>query len=312
MKNEWQDPGPSALAGGLPLSDSPVPYTFERIQREGGGAEVARLESQNLLLEKAGPLEQLPPLPPDARVLDVGSGTGFWSLRLARRVPQGRVTCLDRSPELLDLARRRLEGEGFRADYLSQDLRRLDLPRGAFDLVFTSVTLAHVVELEAALEALVASLKPGGWIACFEPVQQSRRFCDFHPPCSNLGFLMDQLLQEVGDRGTDLSVGLKIAYHLDHAGLEDTTLRSYGAALHGGDALACVRDVFLPLARAYLNHRWEEDLLERRLAAAAEEAERASLWADLRRAVVLARKPASLPPLTRRPVAQRPAPRSPD
>jgi SAM-dependent methyltransferase len=271
-------------------STAPVPYTFERIHQEGGGAEVTRLEAQNLLLEKAGPLDQLPSLPSGARLLDVGSGTGFWSLRLAQRVAGSRITCLDRSRDLLALARQRLDSHAIEADFLCQDLRDLDLPARTFDLVFTSVTLAHVVELEHTLEALVTSLRPGGWIACFEPVQQSRRFCDFHPPCPNLGFLMDQLLQEVGDRGTDLSVGLKIAYHLERWGLEDTVLRSYGAALHGEDALACARDVFLPLARAYLAHLWEPDLLEQRLAAAAEEAERTALWVDLRRAVVLARK----------------------
>jgi SAM-dependent methyltransferase len=271
--------------------ESQVPYTFERIQREGGGAEVARLEIQNQLLEKAGPLDQLPSLPADARVLDVGSGTGFWSLRLARRAPRGHVTCLDRSGELLELARRRLEAEGFQGAFLRQDLRRLDLPRDAFDLVFTSVTLAHVVELEPALEALAGSLKPGGWMACFEPLQPSRRFCDFHPPCAHLGFLMEQVLQEVADRGTDLGVGLKIAWTLDRMGLEDTVLRSYGTALRGEDALACARDAFLPLARAYLAHRWEPEVLEGRVAAARKEAEGCALWVDLRRAVVLARKP---------------------
>lgn len=283
--------GPSALAG-VSETEASVPYAFERVQRDGGGEEVARLEAQNLLMEKIQPLSQLPPTPPDGTILDVGSGTGFWSVRLAARVPRGSVTCLDRSDELLALARKRLESAGAaRGDFLHQDLRSLNLPSKAFDLAFTSVTLAHVQELESALAKIVDSLKPGGWIACFEPVQQSKRYCHLHPPCPNLDFLMDHLMHVVEERGSDLAVGLKIAHLLDRMGMEDTTLRNYGNALHGEDALVCIRDVFLPLVRSYLRHDLEPEHLERRLEAAARESVLPHLWMDFRRAVVLGRKP---------------------
>lgn len=282
--------GPSALAG--TPQDPPVPYAFERVQQDSEGGEVARLEAQNLLMETCRPLALLPPTPPAGRILDAGSGTGFWSLRLAARVPQGEIVCLDRSEDLLDLARRRLEGRcSAQADYLHQDLRRLDLPEQAFDLVFTCMTLAHVRELEAALGSLAAALKPGGWIACFEPMHQSRRFLDHHPHCPNLDFLMDRLTEVAAERGSDLSAALKIAHHLDRLGLADLGLRDFGVALQGQEASRCAREVFLPLARAYLRSRWEPELLERRLEAARQEAALPHLWLDYRRAVVLARRP---------------------
>jgi SAM-dependent methyltransferase len=293
MKNEASNARPSACGGGLLDTEAPIPYAFEQVQEDGGGSEVARLEAQNLLFEKTGPLGQLPMLAPDAAILDVGSGTGFWSLRLAARIPQGRITCLDRSRELLDLARNRLEGPGAtRAEFLHQDLRRLDLPDRAYDLVFTSVTLAHVHELEVTLAKLVAALKPGGWIACFEPAQQARQFCELHPPCPNLSLLMDHLLEEVQARGSDLSVGLKLAHGLERLGLEETVMRSYGTALHGEDLQTCIREVFLPLVGAYLRHRFPPGDLASRMDAAAQEATLPHLWLDFRRSVVLARKPA--------------------
>ena len=280
------------MAGGTPDPDAPLPYAFERVQRDSDGGEVARLEAQNLMLEKLSPLDQLPPTPAAGAILDLGSGTGFWSLRLAARVPQGRICCLDRSPELLDLARGRLEAAGVtQADYLQQDLRCLRLAERAYDLVFTSVTLAHVLELEGVLARIGEALKPGGWIACFEPIQQSHRFCAIHPPCSNLDFLMDRLMEVVEERGSDLSVALKIAHHLDRMGLEEVTLRNFGTAPHGEDAATTILEVFLPLARAYLRHRWDPDQLDRRLEAASREATLPHLWLDFRRAVVLARKP---------------------
>ena len=283
---------PSALAG-QPDLQTPVPYAFERLQADGGGAEVARLEAQNRLFERSDPLGQLPPTPEAGAILDVGSGTGFWSLRLAARVPSGRITCLDRSEQLLGLARDRLEAGGCaaRADFLLQDLRDLRLPEGAFDLVFTSVTLAHVRELERVLARLLTALKPGGWIACFEPVQQAQRFCPIHPPCPNLDLLMDQLQEVVRERGSDLAVALKVAHHLERLGMAGTCLRDYGAALGGAEATACIREVLLPLARAFLKGHWPAETLARSLEAAAAEAATPHLWVDMRRAVVLARKP---------------------
>lgn len=279
------------------LASAPsVPYAFERLQQDSEGAEVARLEAQNLLFAKADPLAQLPPLPANGAILDVGSGTGFWSQRLAALVPDGRITCLDRSPELLGLARQRLEAAGLvRADYLRQDLRHLELPKHTYALIFTSVTLAHVQEWDSLLAKLTAALQPGGWIACFEPVQQSGPFCQLHPPCPKLSVLMDQVLEVVASRGTDLSVSLKLAHRLDQLGMEHTVLHDFGSALHGEDLIFCLREVFLPLAKAYLRDHLEPGLLERNLEAAAQEATLPHLWLDFRRAVVLAQAPASTP-----------------
>lgn len=71
-------------------------------QRLAGGAQ-ARLE---FLITSHVLARVLPPPDPPRRVLDAGGGPGRYTLALAR---QGyRVTLLDLSPALLDLARRRL------------------------------------------------------------------------------------------------------------------------------------------------------------------------------------------------------------
>ena len=293
MNRLAQPGGPSASANALLHDEASTPYAFERVQRDSGGSEVARLEAQNLLLEKADPLAQLPPTPPDGAILDVGSGTGFWSLRLAARIPQGRLTCLDRSGELLALASKRLEGAtALPPTFLRQDLRAVDLPERAFDLIFSCVTLAHVQELEETLLQLLPALKPGGWLACFEPIQQAWHFGDAQPECPNVWYLLDRVMEEAQARGTDLSVALKLAHHLERLGLADTVLRDFGCALHGEDATDCLRKVMLPLARTYLQNVLAPEDLERRLAAAAREAGQPHLWVDFRRAVVLARRPA--------------------
>jgi SAM-dependent methyltransferase len=273
-------------------SSSSIPYAFEEIQSACPGGEASRLERQSRFLEAQGLLDQLPPLPDAGEVLDVGSGTGHWALRLAERVPRGRVTCLDRSADLLDHARTRLERGGVRnAAFLHQDLRSLDLPARRFDLVFTSLCLVHMVELEATLAGLVRALKPGGWIACFEPVQDRHGMFDSFPPCPELGFLVDQLRIACEQRGSDFRAGLRIAHALDGLGLEDTALRYFGSAPRGPVLEAYLEEVFLPIARPCLADRLRPGELERRLAAARAEIRRPGTWINLKQTVVLGRKP---------------------
>ena len=276
----------------VPPSGSPTPYAFEQVMADSEGTETTRLEAQNRLYEKQAPLDLIPPLPEDGRILDVGSGMGYWAVRLAGKVPRGRVACLDRSPELLDQARIRLEQVGvLNAEFLHQDLRNLDLPAKAFDLVFTCMTLVHVQELEEVLRRLVRSLKPGGWITCFEPIHEPRGMFDSYPACDNLMFFVDQVQEVCRERGTNLAVGLKIAHALDTLGLEATALRYFGEAPHGEDLRIWVEEIFLPIAKTYLRSRFQPEFLEGRLRLAREEAARPGTWINLKRSMVMARAP---------------------
>lgn len=77
-------------------------------------------------------------LPTDlsARVLDVGTGTGLWGLRLAKS--GFRVTLSDVSPNMLDQARRKAEAQGLvsRVEFAEADITDLaGLPDGAYALV---------------------------------------------------------------------------------------------------------------------------------------------------------------------------------
>jgi len=47
------------------------------------------------------------PLAADDTVVDIGAGTGYFSIPLAQRVPQGRVLAVDIQPEMLEIIQRR-------------------------------------------------------------------------------------------------------------------------------------------------------------------------------------------------------------
>lgn len=103
------------------------------------------------------------PVAPGGRLLDVGGGTGSWSLALAGHDPTVRATVLELS-DVAALARERIEGAGFgsRVDVIAGDIRAGEVPRG-YDAILVA-NLVHYWGPEqnsAMLRALRDAVDPG-------------------------------------------------------------------------------------------------------------------------------------------------------
>jgi SAM-dependent methyltransferase len=104
-------------------------------------------------------------LAPDAAVADVGSGTGYFAVRLARAVPQGRVYGADLEPDMVRYLNERAARE--KLSNLSSHAAGPESPRlpGKVDLVLIVDTYHHIDGRERYFAALRGSLKPGGRVA---------------------------------------------------------------------------------------------------------------------------------------------------
>jgi len=100
---------------------------------------------------------------PGARTLEVGCGNGSISAWLAERTnPGGTAVAVDLDLSLVQVRMPNLE------------LRKVDILAGpvereAFDLVTARAVLHHVADAQAAINNMVASLKPDGAILLIEP-----------------------------------------------------------------------------------------------------------------------------------------------
>lgn len=103
-------------------------------------------------------------LVPDTMALDVGGGTGRLSILLADRV--GSVVVTDPSSGMVRVARERIEaaGLGDRLRAVQADLtkERLD---GTYDVVWSSMALHHVQDLDALLRSVAGLMADGGRLA---------------------------------------------------------------------------------------------------------------------------------------------------
>jgi SAM-dependent methyltransferase len=99
----------------------------------------------------------------DARIVEIGCGTGQMSLFLARA--DREIVALDLSREALKLGADAARRYGIdRVTFVEADLNRLPLKDGAFDLVYSSGVLHHTPDPRAAFSRIVRAVRPGGTI----------------------------------------------------------------------------------------------------------------------------------------------------
>jgi ubiquinone/menaquinone biosynthesis C-methylase UbiE len=101
---------------------------------------------------------------PAQRVLEVGPGTGYYSLHAARWLePDGHLEVLNIQQEMLDHTMRRAHALGISNIVPRQgDAQALPHPDGRFDVAYLVATLGEVPDKERALRELGRVLKPGG------------------------------------------------------------------------------------------------------------------------------------------------------
>ncbi|MHB8876954.1 MAG: class I SAM-dependent methyltransferase [Myxococcaceae bacterium] len=107
-------------------------------------------------------------LPETATVADVGAATGYFSVRLARALPKGKVYGVDLEPEMVRYLDARAREQGL--TNLVGVLATPDDPKlpEAVDLVLVVDTYHHIGDRPGYFRRLVGKLAPGGRVAIID------------------------------------------------------------------------------------------------------------------------------------------------
>lgn len=119
-------------------------------------------ERTDLLLENL-------PVKSDSVVVDLGAGTGYFSVPMARRAAEGRVLAVDLQTEMLDIIRSRSETENL--DNIEPVLateQDPNLPAASVDLVLIVDAYHEFSHPKEVMTRVFDSLKPGGRIYLVE------------------------------------------------------------------------------------------------------------------------------------------------
>ena len=111
------------------------------------------------LLTFVGPLEQ-------ADALDMGTGPGDIPLRVLRERGGWRITGVDVSEAMLDIARAAAEqaGAGGSLTFIQADAKGTPLPDASFDVIFSNSILHHVTETGRFWSEIARLARPGATV----------------------------------------------------------------------------------------------------------------------------------------------------
>lgn len=173
------------LLPGLSLAQEPPEYTYAPERSIGGsgkfylGREIARVmghqaadwleRPERIYEEKPDEVVANMGLQADHVVADIGAGSGYFSFRIAKLVPQGKVLAVDIQPEMLALIEERKAAEGItNVEGILGQIDNPNLPPNSVDaalMVDAYHEFSHPYEM---IKGIVESLKPGGRIILLE------------------------------------------------------------------------------------------------------------------------------------------------
>jgi ubiquinone/menaquinone biosynthesis C-methylase UbiE len=108
--------------------------------------------------------------------LEIGSGTGYFSLNLLQLGAIERLTATDISPGMLQRLSSTAEALGLSAETAVTEAEELPFEDASFDIVFGHAVLHHIPDLGRAFAEFRRVLRPGGLIAfCGEPSRYGDR-----------------------------------------------------------------------------------------------------------------------------------------
>ena len=108
--------------------------------------------------------------------LEIGAGTGYFSLNLASQGLIRNLTATDISAGMLKSLAKTAKGLGIKVKTVVTDAEHLPFPDESFDVVLGHAVLHHIPDLDKAFSEFFRVLKPGGMIVfCGEPSRYGDR-----------------------------------------------------------------------------------------------------------------------------------------
>ena len=167
---------------------------------------LSKIETQRPSLNREGidtyRMMSLIPILPHHQVANIGCGTGYFTVPLAKSLFYGKVFALDVQQEMLDATRKAVEAMHLtNVEMMLSDEAKLPLEDESLDGIFASVVLEWADDPKAVLQDTLRCLKRSGWLVIIE--WHKKKMKEGPPFKRRIG--EDKLLAMTGDIGLRFS-----------------------------------------------------------------------------------------------------------
>lgn len=105
----------------------------------------------------------------DDYLADIGAGSGYYTFRMAQRVPNGKVFAVDIQSEMLDIMRQKIKKVGIdNIELIKGQEMNPNLPENSFDLALMVDVYHELSHPKEIMQQVVKALKPGGRFVLLE------------------------------------------------------------------------------------------------------------------------------------------------
>jgi len=106
----------------------------------------------------------------DVRIIELGSGSGVNSLKLAKIFKAKEITLVDSSKKAIDFSKKMFENANLNVSYLKKDILKLDL-KEKFDIVHSEGLIEHFYDKKrlVVFKKHIDLCKEGGIVIIFTP-----------------------------------------------------------------------------------------------------------------------------------------------
>jgi len=178
IRSEYKLPNETTL---IIITNTDRSFTSAMLETEYQGKEVSSREGYALWARsydhEINPLIAIEEPPVDlildkliaSKALDAGTGTGRYARKLAKR--GFKVSAVDQSPEMLEVAEQHAQEEGLLINFQHGSLESLPFKSKHFELVVCGLVLCHIPSLRPIIGEFMRVTKDGGYLL----------ITDFHP-----------------------------------------------------------------------------------------------------------------------------------
>lgn len=200
-----------------PTFSSAGSYDFKAFEDGSGELERLQLQAQSSARLELHLLERMG-LRDGQNVLDLACGPGLITRLIAQAHPLSKVTAMDLSEDLLDVARQGAAAVGLTSIHFQQgDVYAPPLAEGQFDFIYARLLFQHLEDPIRALMAIRLLLRPGG-VLCILDVDD--RWLTLVPEPEGFSTLNARSARAQAGLGGNRQIGPQLGRLLEQSGYD--------------------------------------------------------------------------------------------